>query len=206
MTRSLDFRWPVFVAAVLILATTLLLLLPQSRSTSSRSTSLVEIPRSQLLLRDGLWCQKEGETPFTGIMIETYETGGRKSRSLIVEGRLEGLSERWYTNGQPERLEHFRAGVSHGLRTKWHPNGRKLSEVQIVEGNLEGTFRRWHEDGSLYEEIQLVNGKPEGVSRAFYPSGHLRAEARLRDGELLSQRFWGDGEQEGAVPASLAGQ
>lgn len=201
MISNLDFRKPAFVAAALILATGLLLTLPRSRREAP-----AEIPRSQLIQHDGYWYRLGETTPFTGVMVETYETGERKSRSEIAEGRLEGLSESWYTNGQPQCLEYFCAGDSHGLRTKWHPNGRKLSEVQIVQGQLEGTFRRWHEDGSLYEEIQLVSGKPEGVSRAYYPSGFLRAEARLHNGELLSQQFWKDGEQSGTAPASIAVQ
>jgi antitoxin component YwqK of YwqJK toxin-antitoxin module len=201
MIRSLDFRKLAFAAAALILATSLLLTIPRSR----RETP-AEIPRNQLVQRDGYWYRLDETTPFTGVMVETYETSERKSRWEIVEGRLEGPSVRWYTNGQPQVLEHFRAGVSHGLRTKWHPNGRKLSEVQIVQGKLEGTFRRWYEDGTLFEEIQLANGKPEGVSRAYYPSGFLRTEARLHGGELLSQAFWKDGEQSGVAPASIAGQ
>jgi antitoxin component YwqK of YwqJK toxin-antitoxin module len=199
MIPNLDFRWPAFMAGALILATGLLLTLSRSRG-----PSLSEIPRSQLILRDGSWYRQGEATPFTGVMIETHQTGERKSRSEITKGRIEGRSERWYPNGQLQHLEHFRAGDSHGLRTKWHPNGRKLSEVQIVQGKLEGTFRRWYEDGNLFEEIQMENGKPEGVSRAYYPSGFLQAEARLHDGELLSQQFWKDGEQ--SAPASIAEQ
>lgn len=186
---------------VLILATTLLLTIPRPKKIES-----VEVSRTQLVQRDGTWYRQGDTTPFTGVMIETYETGERKTRSEIAEGRLEGLSESWFTNGQRQRLEHFRAGISHGLRTKWHPNGSKLSEVQIVQGKLEGTFRRWHENGSLHQEIQLVNGKAEGVSRAYYPSGFLSAEARLHDGELLSQTFWKDGEQGNIPLATAAGQ
>ncbi len=201
MTRNLSFRWPVLVAGAIILATTLLLTLPRTQREAP-----AEIPRSQLIQRDGYWYRQGDTTPFTGAMVENYDSGERKSRSEIVAGLLEGLSESWHTNGQPQCREHFRAGVSQGLRTKWHPNGARLSEVQSVQGKLEGTFRRWHEDGSLHEEIQLVNGMPEGVSRAYYPSGFLRAEARLHEGKLLSQQFWKDGEQSGTAAASIAGQ
>lgn len=186
---------------VLILAAALVLTIPRSKKVEP-----AEVFRSQLAQRDGVWYRQGDTTPFTGVMIETYETGERKARSEIAYGRLEGLSESWFTNGQRQRLEHFSAGISHGLRTKWHPNGGRLSEVQTVHGKLEGTFRRWYEDGSLHQEIQLVNGKAEGISRAYYPSGFLSAEARLSDGEVLSQTFWQDGEQ-GSIPlASVAGR
>ncbi len=192
---------PALIMLALVLGTGLLLTLSRPHKTSPP-----EVPQSQLVLREGSWYRQGEDIPFTGVLVETYETGERKSRSEIAEGRLAGLSESWYTNGQPQRVEHFHAGVSHGLRTKWHPNGRKLSEVQIVQGQLQGTFRRWYEDGNLHEEIQLEDGKPEGVSRAYYPSGFLRAEARLNHGELISQEFWKDGEQSGIAPATIARQ
>jgi antitoxin component YwqK of YwqJK toxin-antitoxin module len=192
---------PAIILLALIGAAVLLL-----THSGPRNISSPEVPQSQLVLREGSWYREGEAAPFTGVMVETYETGERKSRSEIANGLFEGLYETWYTNGQPQCLEQFHAGVSHGLRTSWHPNGRKLSEVQIVQGKLEGTFRRWYEDGNLHEEIALENGKPEGISRGYYPSGFLRAEARLHNGELLSQEFWKDGEQIGIATASIARQ
>ena len=162
----------------------------------ARKPSLEEVPREQLTLREGRWCVAEHHTPFTGFLVERYESGQVKSRSLVRQGLLEGWSEGWYTNGQKQVTECFHAGVSHGLRTKWHANGRKLSEARIVEGRLEGTFRRWNEDGTLAEEIELKAGQPDGISRAYYPSGFLKAEARLRDGKLLEQKLWKEGEHQ----------
>jgi antitoxin component YwqK of YwqJK toxin-antitoxin module len=160
----------------------------------SRNAAVPETPRSALVLRDGQWYGRGLNTPFTGVMTETYENGALKSRSAISNGLVEGLSEGWHTNGQMQVREHFRLGVSHGLRTKWHPNGQRLSEVTVVEGKLHGTFRRWTETGALSEEIEMSHGNPDGLSRAYYPSGFLKAEARLRDGVVLEQKFWPDGE------------
>ncbi len=201
MIRSLNSRTLALIIATLLIAISVFLAFPRARNTSA-----LEITRSQLVLRDGSWYRVGEATPFTGVMFETYPSGEQKSRVAIANGRLEGLSEGWYTNGQRQVLEHFRAGLSHGLRTKWHPNGQKLSEVQIVRGKLEGTFRRWNQDGSLFEEIQMANGKAEGISRAYYPSGFVRTEARLHGGEVLNQKFWNDGEQKIADLASIGGK
>jgi antitoxin component YwqK of YwqJK toxin-antitoxin module len=165
-------------------------------SLRARKPTLEEVPRERLTLREGRWCVGENHTPFTGFLVERYESGLVKSRSSVREGLLEGWSEGWYTNGQKQVTECFHAGVSHGLRTKWHANGRKLSAVLIVEGRLDGTFRRWNEDGTLAEEIAMKAGQPDGISRAYYPSGFLKAEARLRDGKLLEQKHWKEGEHQ----------
>lgn len=153
-----------------------------------------EVSRKSLVVLDGRLCLRDQTNFFTGIMVDTDDNARLRSRSVVSNGLLEGVSEGFYTNGQRQVVEHFRAGVSHGLRTKWHPNGRKLSEVMIIGGKLDGTFRRWFEDGSLAEEIEMNQGSPDGLSRSFYPSGFLRAQARMEAGKLLEQKSWKDGE------------
>ena len=169
-----------------------------------RPAPLPEVPRAQLTLRDGQLYSAGTNLPFTGIVTETYDRGGRKSRSVVANGRLEGLSEGWHTNGQKQIEEYFHAGVSHGRRLKWHPNGQKLAEVQVVAGQLEGPFRRWHDNGILAEEIPMKAGQPDGLSRAFYPSGCLQAEARLQAGQVLEQHHWPDGERPAGAAAQVA--
>lgn len=156
--------------------------------------------RTNLVLQAGSWRLPGTTNPFTGLLLDTYEDGIRKSLSIVSNGLLEGLSQGWYTNGQQQVEEHFIAGTSHGLRTKWHHNGQKLSEIPIVEGQLHGTFRRWDEQGALTEEIEIKSGQPDGVSRSFYPSGSIKAEALLKQGRLIENRQWKDGEK--APPAA----
>lgn len=162
--------------------------------------AIAEVSRDQLVLHDdGRMYHTNATTPFTGVMRDVHPDGTLKSRSCLADGRLEGLSEGWHTNGVKQIEEHFHAGVSHGLRTKWHENGRKLSEGQIVEGRLDGVFRRWHADGTLAEEIPMAAGQPNGLSRAFYPSGCLKAEAHLKAGQVIDQKHWQDGEMPGGI-------
>jgi antitoxin component YwqK of YwqJK toxin-antitoxin module len=172
---------------------------------SPRVDARTEVPRGQLTLRDGQLFQNGASVPFTGVVVESYATGSRKSRSVVSDGRLEGLSEGWHTNGQPQIEEHYRAGVAHGRRVKWHPNGQKSAEVEIVAGKLEGVFRRWHENGVLAEDINLKQGQPDGLSRAFYPSGCLKADARMQAGKVIERHDWKDGESPAGTLANSSG-
>jgi len=161
-----------------------------------RAAPAPEVLRAELRPQAGrLYRAGREQVAFTGWMIERYESGVLKSRSRIVEGLLEGVSEGWHPNGQMQVREHFQAGVSHGLRTKWHENGVKQSEGTVVEGKLQGVFRRWHENGKLAEEMELNGDTPEGLARSFYPSGFLKAQARLKEGQVTEQKFWKDGER-----------
>jgi len=153
-----------------------------------------EVMRKGLTLREGRYYRPGEAKAFNGVMMERYPNGAPLYRCGVSNGLIDGLSQGWYTNGQLQVEEHFRAGVSHGLRVKWHENGAKLSQASIVNGKIEGVFHRWYENGVLAEEINLRAGNPDGRARAFYPSGCLKAEAQMKDGKPIAQKQWADGE------------
>ena len=154
---------------------------------------------SRLTLRDGRMFQSNAIAPYTGWMEDHYADVSLKSRSFVSNGVLSGVSEGWYTNGVLQTREHFVAGVSVGPMTRWHHNGVKSSEGIARAGKFEGNFRRWHENGVLAEEVTFQDSQPDGLSRAWFPSGCLKAEVALRVGQVVTQRFWKDGEMCGSA-------
>ena len=168
--------------------------------------TLSEVPLAQLVPVEGrLVLRSATDIPFTGWMTEQYADGALKSRSRVIEGLLDGVSEGWHPDGRLQVREHFVAGVAEGPVTKWHANGVRLSEGVAREGRIEGVFRRWHADGMLAEAVTLRDGRPDGLSRAWFPSGQLRAEVLLEHGEVIRQRFWSDGEQPGLAATATRG-
>jgi antitoxin component YwqK of YwqJK toxin-antitoxin module len=155
----------------------------------------------ELVRREERLYRKNEDRPFTGLLVERYPNGSVKSRSVIVDGLLNGTSEGWYTNGQVEVREYFKAGISDGLRSKWHPNGSRLSETTIRDGQHDGTFRRWHENGQLAEEVEMKRGQPDGIMVAYYPSGFLKARTRMQNGQPVEQKFWSESESQPAPAA-----
>lgn len=145
--------------------------------------------RLKLEQRDGLYFLPGTTNRFTGLMVDFFEAGAKKSETAVSNGWVHGLSQGWHTNGQLQIREQFRLGVSSGLRTRWHENGRKESEATVVDGKLHGMFRRWHDNGQLSQEVTLVEGQPHGLSRAFDLSGALIATARMNHGHLVEQHF-----------------
>ncbi len=182
-------RWPLLAGVLLVLLTIGAILYGR------RPAPPAEVSRAELHLVSGrLYQTDDDRSPFTGVMIERYESGALKSRSVISNGVLQGISEGWHTNGQMQVREHFTNGVSHGLRVRWHENGVKLSEAAVVGGKLQGSFRRWHDNGKMAEQMELKHDIPEGLAQSFYPSGFMKAQARLKNGQVTEQNFWKDGE------------
>jgi len=182
------------IFAILLLSLIGLSLFLVTRPRQVPTAPLAEAHRKNLELRTEGWFA-HGETKgFTGLLLDTYEEGMLKSRSVVSNGLLHGLSQGWYTNRQLQIEEHFVAGISDGLRTKWHPNGQKLSEVTIANGKLQGIFRSWHENGMPAEEVMLKDGEPEGKSKAWFSSGFLKSQVTLRNGKIVEKQFYKDGE------------
>ena len=145
----------------------------------------------------------EEKVPFTGWMIEQYESGLLKSRSGIVEGLLQGVSEGWHTNGQMQVREHFKRGV---LRAADQVARQRRQAVRGDGGGGQtpGHFRRWHENGKLAEEMELKRDTPDGLARSFYPSGFLKAQARVKEGQRTEHKSWKDGGRHAASAAEAA--
>lgn len=183
-----------FFWGLTLLALAVLILFWALRRPPASLQQPLEMAQSKMEQRAGLWFVPGQSNAFTGLLIDSYDDGSRRSCSTVSNGRLEGLSSGFYTNGQQQVEEYFSNGTSHGTRLKWHPNGRKLSEVKIVHGKLEGVFRRWDEQGALVEEMEMSEGEPDGLSRSYYPSGFVRVEAHLRSGKLLDRQEWKDRE------------
>jgi antitoxin component YwqK of YwqJK toxin-antitoxin module len=195
-------RRVLWISVILIGAFALLTLFwSKHRGSQPANLQAAEVPRAELILRKDRLYRLNDTNAFSGLMCQRYSDGVLQSRSAVVEGLLEGLSEGWFTNGQLQVTEHFKRGVSHGLRTKWYPSGKILSQANIVGGQFEGTFRKWHENGLLAEQIEFSNGQPAGVSLAYFESGFLKARARLDAGKVVEHHFWKDGEADRAVSA-----
>jgi antitoxin component YwqK of YwqJK toxin-antitoxin module len=47
---------------------------------------------------------------------------------------------------------------------------------------------------TVSEEVELKDGQAEGLSRAYFPSGSLKSQVTLRNGKVVDQQFYKDGE------------
>lgn len=143
--------------------------------------------RADLTLRDGALHLGAATSPFTGLLVEDWRPGQRRTEVTIRDGRAHGLSRGWFENGRLEVEETFAHGVSHGTRTRYFSDGAKKSEVKIRDGELTGTFREWHANGRLARETPLVAGVPHGEVRSWDERGTLTGTARVERGQRVSR-------------------
>jgi antitoxin component YwqK of YwqJK toxin-antitoxin module len=157
-----------------------------------QAQDVIAVNRIQLEVRSGQFYRPGSTIPFTGWMLDHFPDGKVSLRSAVVNGRLEGMSEGWFTNGVRQIQEHFRHGLPEGIRRTWHGNGRKRSEGHLLSGLQHGLYRLWDDQGNLLVEAEFADGKAHGLSLAWYPSGFLQAEAMMRHGEIQSRHNYVD--------------
>ena len=163
-----------------------------------KNDPLTVVSVDQIYRDSGLIKLIESKGLYSGCLVDHYKnskTNSLKSRSLVKGGKLNGLSEGWYSDGQLQVRETFVESRSHGVRIKWYSNGKKKAEDTMKHGELHGSCRKWHDNGLLSEEMTMINGKANGRARSWHKDGSLKAEVLLKMGEVVDQKFWEMGEK-----------
>ena len=143
--------------------------------------------------RYGLLHQKFNDRPFTGRIL-TIDAGGTgdyiSADETWKEGKKDGLSARWFSNGMKMYERNYSEGRWHGTVTRWWPNGQKMYVRAYTNGTRHGKEATWRSDGS---PINTSN-------KAFLPpKSRPEQKVNLGENDSSSQQL---GEQESrALPA-----
>ncbi len=118
----------------------------------SCSESGREINSDQLQKRgDDLYYAVNEEKPYSGKVVELYESGQKRMELTLKNGKLHGLSTIWYDNGQKQKEGAYKDGKEDGQWIFWYDNGQKQKEGAYKDGKREGRWDFWTKDG---EQLQ----------------------------------------------------
>ena len=93
------------------------------------------------------------------------------------DGKHDGLTERWYENGQKEQEGTYKEGKENGLVVLWYENGQKSTERIYKDGKIDGLEMYWYETGQKYREMTYQDG--ELINEIYW------TENGLDSGELI---------------------
>jgi antitoxin component YwqK of YwqJK toxin-antitoxin module len=136
------------------------------------------IDTEQLQERQGIFYEVNSTEPFTGTVVDLYETGQKQSERNYVGGKLEGLATEWYQNGQKHREQNYVDGKQAGLSTLWHESGQKEGEGNFADGKEDGLHTQWYENGQKEGEGNFVEGKREGLYTHWGENGQKKTKRR----------------------------
>ncbi len=69
------------------------------------------------------------DLPFSGCAIQHHADGTLKFRWNYVNGRLDGVVEEWYENGQRSTYKLYKAGLREGITKYWDEAGTPTKQV-----------------------------------------------------------------------------
>lgn len=76
-----------------------------------------------------------------------------------INGKLDGLYERFYLNGIHYEKTNYKNGVYHGSCEFWYDiTGKKMKSMHFENGKLNGPYKYWDQNGKLIEDFYFTNG------------------------------------------------
>ena len=103
-----------------------------------------------------------------------YNSGTLKTLQRYNAGKLDGLQEYYFTNGNPSSKEEYRNGLAEGKVTTYYYGGALKSIVTYLADKKDGEEKEFHNNGNVSNINNFVNGVLSGPSKAYYQSGPLK--------------------------------
>ena len=98
-----------------------------------------------------------------------------------------GWTKGMYDNGQIRWLRQFKDGKRDGISRLWYSNGQKKSEANRKDGKYMSAVS-WKPDGEKCPDTNVKDGN--GVSVWYYENGKKRVEGNYKDGKLVTGFAW----------------
>ena len=108
--------------------------------------------------------------------------GGVMTRAFYRNDTLEGRYQRFHKNGAIEVECWYKHGLRDSVYRSYSDAGILLSEEYYRKGKLDGPARKWFDNGQLFQEGQYADGMMDGRWFIYYPSGALAGKAEYQKG------------------------
>ncbi|MGH8556406.1 MAG: toxin-antitoxin system YwqK family antitoxin [Methylococcales bacterium] len=147
---------------------------------------------------DGLYYAVNEEEPYSGKVHSTYNNVQILNVSAYKNGKLHGLSSRWYRNGQKQEEGTYKDGKKDGQFVSWYDNGHKIEEGIYKDGKKDGQFVYWYNEGQKAEEIIYKDGMENGQFLSWDVNGQKMKEGAKKNDALhgLSTIWYRNGQKQ----------
>ena len=105
-------------------------------------------------------------------------------------GKRNGLTKKWYKNGQLRSETNYKDGEKDGIHKVWYENGQLEWEGNYKDGQYEGLWKAWWKNGQLELEVNYKYGLKDGLCKNWYENGQLGYERNYKSDLLISKKCW----------------
>jgi antitoxin component YwqK of YwqJK toxin-antitoxin module len=126
--------------------------------------------------------------PFTGTLQEFFENRKLKSQAFYVNGKEDGITTTWYSDGKKASERVFRKGQKEGEHKGWHQHGNLSFRANFKNGIYEGILEEWHENGQPSRLKHYKHGQEDGLQQAWRENGKLYINCQVVKGRYYGLR------------------
>ena len=109
--------------------------------------------------RGDTYYEINSEEPFSGLILNKYESGQKHTKGYLTNGREDGIWTWWYENGQKSKeVDYFDGKTLDVLYKKWDDNGQK-EEGTLKDGKLDEKWTKWYMNGQKSQEDTYKDGR-----------------------------------------------
>lgn len=111
--------------------------------------------------------------PRNGMYVTYWPNGHLERRRNYVDGKKNGLYERFNSCGIKKLKCYFKDDKKHGEYIEYYKNGQIMKTYNYINGKKNGMQQEYRNDGSLKVAYMYKNGKRNGRYREYHLNGTL---------------------------------
>jgi len=96
-----------------------------------------------------------------------------KYKRSYKNGKLDGVQESWYKNGQRSYRGNYKDGVEDGLQEEWFDNGQRKIRYTVKDGKKDGLFEQWYSNKQLLLRGRYIDNEKVGLWEEWNDDGTL---------------------------------
>ena len=119
-------------------------------------------------------------------MYYSYYSNTLTYTETYLEGQKNGLSTKYYTNGQVAELMNWKSDMKHGEWLQFYEDSTLRLSSHYTNNELDGPYSVYNAIGKLIITGQYINSKPDGTWHYYNNDGLLKYELLYDDGKVLN--------------------
>lgn len=152
-------------------------------STLEIDNNTVDKKQIKLNSAKGQWYYKD--QPFNGYAVSNYDHGGLAEKTGFFNGRREGESYLYYSDGAIKKEALYKKNKLDGVKLNYFGNGTLATESNYINGKKHGIQKTWFPNGQLAKKRNLNQGKEEGLQQAWLENGTLYINYEAKNGRVF---------------------
>ncbi len=156
---------------------------PQSIINPKGALLIVDKDSTELRAIEGLVYYKD--KPFTGTSVIYYTKNAKAAAIQYLNGKKEGLYEKWFPDGLLSFEAYYKAGRKEGITKTWWKNGALRSQSIFKNGTPDGIQLQWYKSGAKFKRQSMVNGQEQGIQKAWRENGKIYNNYEAKNGRIF---------------------